>query len=130
GSNMVYDVVINGSNIGLGLIGAGRSESLGATSYGARISMVDYSKKLVSEAGEYYIEEGKFSRTNDLTVEVDTSFVDNVVERLDSLRATPIIFNGADDFSTLKIFGYYTSYDVLLNLPTKSVLNIQLESLT
>ena len=130
GTGFLFEIVVNGALPKIGLFGTGRSEFLGGTSYGVKVSATDYSKKLTNSSGEYYIEEGRFSRTNDLSVSVETSFVDIVVERLDALRATPIIFNGSDDFSSMKIFGIYNSYDVIVNLPTKSVLNIQLESLT
>ena len=59
---------------------------------------------------------------------MDTSTVDMVAERLTQLRATPLIFNGADDFSSLKVFGFYRNFDIILSLPTVSTMNIEVES--
>jgi len=124
------DVTLYGVDTKIGLLASGRSEDKGLTQYGARIGLNDFSKKEADEDGNFYIEEGKYQRTNDLQVRVNFDNIDDVVERLDELRATPCIYSGADMLSSTKIFGFYRDYSLLVNTPKLSILNIEIESLT
>lgn len=129
GVNIKYDITFAGTP-SIGLVGAGLSEFLGGTKYGAKIGMTDYSKKITDSNGDWFLQEGKFARTNDLTLEVDTGNVDFVSERLDDLRATPILYNGSDGFSSMKVFGVYKDYSCVVSLPSKSIMTLSIEALT
>lgn len=124
------DVTLNGTNPKIGLLACSRAENIGGTRYGARIGLNDFSKKEVDDNGNIILAEGKFQRTNNLTIEVPYGSADNVINRLDELRATPTIYSGTDDLTSTQIFGYYRNYDLTVNLPTLTLLNIELESLT
>lgn len=124
------DVVLNGTNPKIGLLGASRSEIVGGTRYGATIGLNDFSTKEADENGNITIAEGKYQITNDLIVQVDYNNISTVINRLIELRATPTIWSGTDDIEATQIFGFFTSYDLTVETPNLSLLSIEIESLT
>lgn len=112
-----------------GLVCIGREYNIGGTTYGSSVSSRDFSTKAENSQGEIYLEKGNIKRTNSLMVEIPNNMIDKVVELLDKFRATPIVFKGVHDIRTTVVFGIYNKYDVIIQTPTISKLNIDYESL-
>lgn len=118
-----------GNTCEVGLVGLGRVYNIGSTLYGASLGMVDYSKKETNSEGETYLKEGNFKIKNTVVVDTDTARASEINDFLISIRATPVIFNGATNTKALKLFGTFKDYSILINGPVISKLNLQLESL-
>lgn len=112
-----------------GLVAIGREYNIGGTTYGSSISSRDFSTKAENSQGEIYLEKGNIKRTNSLIIEIPNNMIDKVVELFDKFRATPIVFKGVDDIRTTVVFGIYNKYDVIIQTPSVSKLNIDYESL-
>ena len=129
--NMLVEITITAldGTSKCGLVGIGKSEIFGGSLYGSGVGMIDFSKKETNDFGETFIVERDFKSTNNLVVDVLAGQTDSVVNRLQELRATPIIYKGSDYTSTI-IYGVYNDWDVVFSTPTITRLNINLESLT
>ena len=126
--NVRIDITIFGTTTKCGLVGIGRSDDFGATLYGAKVGMLDFSKKETNTNGESYFVEGNYKPTNSLTIDLPSNRTDYIVEQLQGLRAKPVIWKGSDYTSTI-IFGIFNDWTVVFSTPTITRININLESL-
>jgi len=127
-----YRVIIN--NLGgiakCGTLNIGKKGEAGGTQYGMKIGITDYSvKSAQNEFGDFVITERAYSKNMDLTAFVDNAIVDSLVNTLNGFRATPIVWLGADEFSSSFIFGFYKDYSVIVQYVNNSLLNIEIEGL-
>lgn len=112
-----------------GLVGMGRSELIGGTLYGSSVGMQDFSKRQTNpNTGEDFIEEGNYKPTNNLMIDVPNNQVDSVIERLQELRAKPVIYEASIYTSTI-IFAKYDNWDSVFSNASISRLSLNLVSL-
>lgn len=125
------EVTINnpGAIAGCALCILGLSRSFGDTQYGASISIQDFSRKEPDEFGNYYVVKRAFSRRAGFEVAVESANVDRFVRILADYRATPIVYIGDDSYGSSVIYGFYKDFEFLIQYPTISILNIQVEGL-
>jgi len=120
----------NANPLQVGNFIAGTAIELGNTKYGAKIGIIDYSKKEVNEFGKATIVKRTFSKKMDVTLDVDNAIVDSVAARLNYLRATPCLWVGANGaFESLTVYGFYRDYSVEIPYPTHSICSLQIEGL-
>lgn len=120
----------NANPLQVGNFIAGTAIELGNTKYGAKIGIIDYSKKEVNEFGKATIVKRTFSKKMDVTLDVDNGIVDSVAARLNYLRATPCLWVGANGaFESLTVYGFYRDYSVEIAYPTHSICSLQIEGL-
>ena len=112
-----------------GLIGIGLSETWGGTKWGATGGITDFSKKEVNANGETYLEVGSFKAYNNVTIELKSGLSDDFVRRLTELRAKPVVYQGSEIYDTTLLYGIYNKWEILLSLPTLSIISMDLESL-
>ena len=119
-----------GETVAVGVLAVGVQKSLGVTDHGTGISIIDFSRKEVDAFGNFIIVQRSFSKRADYIVTVETSLVADVQNFLSSIRATPVIWIGNEDFGSTIIYGYYRDFDIVLSSPTISDCNIVVEGLT
>lgn len=120
----------NGNPLQVGNLIVGTNIELGNTKYGAKIGIIDYSKKEVNEFGKATIVKRTFSKKMDVTLDVDNGIVDSVAARLNYLRSTPCLWVGANGaFESLTVYGFYRDYSVEIAYPTHSICSLQIEGL-
>ena len=120
----------NGNPLQVGNFIVGTNIELGNTKYGAKIGIIDYSKKDVNEFGKATIIKRTFSKKMDVTLDVDNGVIDSVAARLNYLRATPCLWVGANGaFESLTVYGFYRDYSVEIAYPTHSICSLQIEGL-
>ena len=120
----------NGNPLQVGNFIAGTYIELGKTQYGAKIGIIDYSKKSVSEYGKVTITQRGFSKKMDVNLTVENSVVDAVAARLNYLRSTPCLWVGANGvFESLTVYGFYKDYSVEIPYPTHSLCSLQIEGI-
>lgn len=127
----IVTVTLTGSSaISIGALVVGRSVQIGDVSYGAKVGIIDYSKKTVDDWGNTVVSKRAFSKTSDLTVYIPRARLDYLIAVLSDLRSTPAVWVGHENIESLLIFGFFRSFDVQIAYPTISLCTIQIEGLT
>lgn len=120
----------NGNPLQVGNFIVGTAIELGDTQYGAKIGIVDYSKKEVNEFGKATLIKRNYSKKMDVILTVENNLVDAVAQRLSYLRATPCLWVGAKGvFESLTVYGFYKDFSVEIPKPTNSLCSLQIEGL-
>jgi hypothetical protein len=127
-----YQVIITktGGVAKCGTLLIGKVIDIGGTEYGMTIGITDYSVKSANEFGDFVITERAYSKNVVLTANVEKNSVDAVANLLNRLRATPVLFMGADEYASSFAYGFYKDYGVVVSYPTYSKLQIEIESLS
>lgn len=94
------------------------------------VGKVDYSYKEVDDFGDYYIVEGAYSQTGDFDVLISMADVDNVVEELASVRATPVVYVGDENYASSIVYGFYKDFSFSFNEPDTVIYHIYVVGLT
>lgn len=119
-----------GGTAKVGEIILGRQSALGETEYNPSISIIDYSKKEADTFGNYTVIERTFSKRISCSLLLLNGAVDEVVRQLALYRATPLVWVAAEDFSSLIVYGFYKSFDLVIPGPTVSSCSLEIEGLT
>ena len=127
------EVVITnvGGDAKIGTLAVGTKKELGLTLYEPTISITDYSKKDVDAFGNYTIIERRFSKKFRCDLILDSSSVDDLQKTLATYRATPLIWVGSDvNFSSMIIYGFYKSFQIVVPNMVKSNCSLEIEGLS
>jgi hypothetical protein len=109
---------------------AGLAREIGGTQYGASFGIQDYSVKQRNDFGDYTILERAFNKRGVWAVFVDNDIVDELAKILAEYRATPTLYIGSDDFTSMYIFGFFKDFSIAIAYPEHSICNLELEGLT
>lgn len=105
-ANPVITVTLDGDEtVSLGQFVAGHARYIGEVQWDAESGITDFSTKDKDQWGNWFISEGDFSDTGQLTVEVPSQDHDAVKELLTALRATPTLYIGSRIYSSHSFFG-------------------------
>ncbi len=127
---VVSVTISNGaSNAVCGEMVMGKQRQLGVTNFGSSVSIQDYSIKSRDDFGNTIIVQRAFSKRADYDVTVETPFVAAVQRILSDIRTTPTVFIGDANRSETVIYGFYRSFDIVLQYPTISSCSISVEGL-
>ena len=108
----------------------GTFRDIGATLYGAKLGITDYSVKTQDGFGNYTIIERPYRRTGDFIVQVQKGYVDQLHNLMASRRAKPTLYIGADDYGASMIYGFFKDFNAVINYPMTSQCAISIEGLT
>lgn len=114
----------------LGALVAGFSKELGWLQMGASIGIQDYSIKEKNVYGDFTVLERSYSRTASFKVYVDNDYVDQIEVILAGYRAQPIVYIGADGFTSTIVYGFYKDFNIEIAYVQHSVCTLELEGLT
>lgn len=103
---------------------------IGATQYGIKIGIRDYSVKTVDSYGNSVLTPGAYSRKVSLLTVVDNTSVDALLSILDTYRATAVIYIGTESYTSSFVFGWFNDYNLEIAYPAESLLSFDLEALT
>lgn len=118
-----------GSMAEIGALVTGNFTDFGATQYGMQVGIIDFSVKQRDSFGNTTVVERGFSRRTDINVWVENTFVDEIVNILSELRATPAVYEGSNQFGSSLVYGFYRDFDVVVEMPSNSLLDITIEGL-
>lgn len=113
----------------VGAVVVGNFTEFGSTQYGMGLGIIDYSVKQRDSFGNTTVVERGFSRRTNLTVWVDNIIVDDIINILADIRAIPVVYEGSDQFGSSLVYGFYRDFDVVVRMPTASLLDISIEGL-
>lgn len=121
----LYNVItlkIDVNNLGLmasvGICFVGYNKPIGKSLYAPKVNIVDYSRKTTDEWGRTYLSKGASASKVTCDVFLDAAAIDNIYKTIDSIRATPCVFdfnNDDSNFETLTVYGWYEDFDVGLS---------------
>ena len=110
-------------------VSVGTDTDLGQTLAGAKIEIVDYSKKVTDTYGTIRVTKRGYSRRIVASVLVDYLDVDRVFRALASVRQTPALWTAIEGLRSGTVYGYYADWQLTIEGPTHSVYSITIESL-
>jgi hypothetical protein len=119
--------------VAIGTLMVGTVRDLGVTLQGAEISGVDYSRKEFDAAlGVTLLSEGAFRGRLSLKTIVPAGAVDAMVQLLKRIRATPVVWIGADDgrYQSMTLLAFPTRWSKVLEFADRAYLNIEVEEMT
>lgn len=130
--DLAITVIIAGAGtVKAGTVLFGNSSQIGATQYGARSGIIDYSRKEVDQFGRATLLKRKFSKRMDVSLVIDNGIVDSVQRLLSDLRAEPVLYIAAkDNFELLTIFGFYRDFTIDIAYQEQSFCTLEIEGLT
>jgi len=125
--NLSIDAASATDEARVGRVIAGFEQPLGVTNYGTSVSILDYSTKERDGFGTLTIVPRRTVRLVDYEVTVTTAQVDNVIQTLERIAATPTLFIGDELYSSSITFGVYRDFSQGISTPSISDLTIQVE---
>lgn len=132
--NSYLTIELEGSGtVSIGTVSFGRLRTLGTVGMGAQAGIRDYSRKETDGFGVTTFVQRAYSKRLSAQFAVDRAQLNRVQRQLYDLRATPVVWLGADDApeyeEALTIFGFYRDFTTAIDYPTYSLCNIEIEGL-
>ncbi len=119
-----------GETVLLGTMVMGLAKNIGGTNYGAQLGIQDFSRKEVDDFGNFTIIERAYSQRATFPITVEAGFVDELLVFLASIRATPMVYIGSDEYAGSMIYGFYRDFTVEIAYREKSICTLEIEGLT
>jgi hypothetical protein len=63
----------------------------------------------------------------DVDVLIDNVYIDSVIESLENYRQKPVAWIGAAAYGSACLYGTYTSFKNVIQYPTQSAMNLQIQ---
>jgi len=129
--NAVTTIVISGlATVGCGMLVMGNQLMLGETQYGAAPSIEDYSTVTFDSFGVATLVVRNWSPIQTVDFVMKNSDLDFLYIQLAKLRATPVLWLGADEgYDSLVTFGIYRQFKPVISYPTVSMCNLEIKGI-
>lgn len=110
----------------------GTAYSLGTAQMGAKLGIVDYSRKTTDEWGNTTLVQRAFAKTLDLPLVLDAAELSKTYGLLASLRATPCVFvpSSLSRYSAAVVYGWMGEFSIELATYSLHYCNLQVKGLT
>jgi len=123
-------VTITGTTVTqLGELLFGTSVVIGDIEYGNNFGIEDYSIKETDTDGNFVIAERKFSKTFNYNAKVLTSRLNFIQKFVANIRAIPTVYIGYSEQEETIIYGFYKNFELVMDNPTTSTFNLEIEEL-
>lgn len=130
-SSGVLTVTFTGASIAVGALVVGLYADLGCTLYAPSIGIIDFSRKDTDTFGRTTVIQRTYKKTMRADVHVPAETVDYVARVLAQYRSTPLVWVGAgNSYTSMIIYGFYKDWDINIEGPTVSKLQLQVEGLS
>lgn len=117
--------------IAVGVILVGDQIILGeGVQQGLRMGIRDYSRKETDQWGEVTLQQRAFSKTRSLSLLLKNEQLDEVDDLLSGLRAAPVLWIASSRWDSPNVYGWYSSFDILLQYANHSECSIDIEGLS
>ena len=130
--NAVIRIELEGVGpIGVGVILVGDQVTIGeGVQRGARMGIRDYSRKETDQWGDVVLQKRAYSKTRSFSLVIKNEQLDEVDQLLTDLRASPVLWIAAERYDSPNVYGWYSSFDILLQYANHSECNIDIEGLS
>ncbi len=123
-------IIYSDTTAACGTFASGQALDMGVTTYGARAGITDYSKKEADAFGNYQIVPRSYAKRLSFKVVVDADKVDNFYNQLAALRTTPLVYVGADEYTSTAALGFWKDCVMEISTVNKSYLSLEIEGLS
>jgi len=115
-----------------GTLAVGRMIDIGKTRAGARVGIIDYSRKETDQWGNTTVVERAYARRVEAEVIVENARIDYITTQLASVRAKPCVWiaDGTGTYGSMTIYGFYKDWGINIPYPNISEASITIEGLT
>jgi len=114
-----------------GAVVMGLKFDIGQMKTSPSVGIVDYSVKTVDDFGNYTITERSYSKRMNCELIVMNTILDEMYRQLALYRATPLVYVGNENYTSLIIYGFYKSFEVEMDFgPNYSLCSLDVEGLT
>jgi hypothetical protein len=130
--NARVTVSITGSTVACAVLVVGTVYTLGDTKLGARLGIIDYSRKDTDAFGTVTFVRRAFSKRLTTDLVLASGQLNKVSRVLEALRAMPCVWIGSEDatFQALIVYGFYRDFGLTISYPTYTLCNLEIEGLT
>lgn len=97
---------------------------------GVRMGIRDYSRKEVNQWGDVVLQQRAYSKTRSIQVLLKNEELDSVDRLLTSLRSTPLLWIIGKRLQSPNVYGWYGSFDILIQYAHHSECSIDIEGFT
>jgi len=120
-----------GSTLAVGVILLGQlfEFSLGVE-YGARIGIQDYSRKQTNDFGDVELVRRAYARRASFGMTLVRAEVDAFQNFLTEVRTTPCVWIGTYMYESTTLYGFYKSFDIVIQYPGHANCSLDIEGLT
>ncbi|PTR17507.1 hypothetical protein C8R31_101671 [Nitrosospira sp. Nsp2] len=119
-----------GETVKCGALVIGPTTDVGETQYSAAVGIQDFSTKDQDTFGNYSIVQRAYRKRATFPVIIDSARVDTLHNFLASLRATPTLYIGADDYTSTAIYGFFKDFTIEIVYAKESLCSLEIEGLT
>jgi len=113
-----------------GVLLFGQAKEIGLlVQQGARVGIQDYSRKEADDFGNTVLVQRAYAKRASFDLPIKAELVDEAIDYLASIRATPCLFVGPR-YESAVIYGFYKEFDVNIAYATVSECSLQIEGLT
>lgn len=120
----------SGDPVKVGTCVMGLSKKLGTSEHGVGLGIIDFSGKDTDAFGNVFVVERAFSKRMTVDVFIANAQLDDVYSLLASYRARPVVWVGAGNlYGSMLLYGFYKSFEIVVEYPEYSWLRLDIESL-
>lgn len=117
--------------VGVGVILVGDQITIGeGVQQGLRMGIRDYSRKETDQWGDVTLKQRAFSKIRSMNLLLKNEQLDEVDDLLTSLRASPVLWVSSSRWDSPNVYGWYSSFDILLQYANHSECSIDIEGLS
>lgn len=130
--NATVRIELNGpSDIALGVILLGEQFSFGeGVLRGMRLGLRSYARKETDQWGEVTLQKRSSSKIRSANIIIRNNQLDEVEKFLTDLDAVPVLWIVSDRFDAPNVYGWYSSFEILLKYANHSECTIDIEGLS
>lgn len=102
----------NAGTVSCGICVVGLQSYLGETLASPSVGISDYSKKTIDEFGNASLTQRSFAKRIGARLIVQNADLDRVRAVLSAVRATPLVWIGSDQYSSMTVYGWYRDFEI------------------
>lgn len=129
-ATVAITITNTGGTAKCGEIVVGLKRGIGQLLYNPSIGITDYSTKDPDSYGNFTVTERAYSKRLTCDLRVKNLALDETVRQLSLYRATPIVWIGSENYSSLIIYGYYRDFSMVMPGNIHSKCSLEIEGLT
>jgi hypothetical protein len=125
-------ITSSGADAAIGAFKPGTLHNIGDTQYGATVGILDFSKKDRDVFGRVSVLERDYSKRASFSVMTEKLGFNRIFRLLASLRATPCVYIGTEEFGyePLLVYGFYRDFSIDVAYPTHHLCSLEVEGMT
>lgn len=128
---LTVQITSTAGNVGVGVLAVGKVVDIGNAVYGAKLGIVDFSRKDVDAFGNYVLTKRAYSKRMTLSLLTDKSDFSRIFRAMAGIRATPAVFIATEKvgYESLIVYGFYKDFNIEVSYPQHHMCSLEIEGL-